>query len=91
MGLKNSECFDTVCWCHDPMGQNNARISLPVQYGPTLTFHLPHGRVHQTGGNRSGLTGVTGPAQFRFGSVPNWLKFKIQIWIKKMKNFQKIP
>ena len=37
-------------------------------------------RVHQTG--------QTGPARFRFGPVPNRLKFKIQNWIKKMKNLQ---
>ena len=40
-------------------------------------------RVNETGGNRSGLTGQTGPAQFRFGPVSNRPRFKIQIWIQK--------
>jgi len=36
------------------------------------------------------VTGQTGPARFRFGPVSNRPKFKIQIWIQKMKNSQKI-
>ena len=43
-------------------------------------------RVNKMGGNRSGVTGQTGPGQLRFRPVPNRPKFKIQIWIQKMKN-----
>ena len=35
------------------------------------------------------VTGQTGPDQFRFGSVSNRPKFKIEIWIQKNKKFSK--
>ena len=46
----------------------------------------PASRVHKTVGNRSDLTGYRSN---RSGPVSNRPKFKIQIWIQKMKNFQK--
>ena len=45
-------------------------------------------------GPDTAVTGQTGPDRFRFGTVSNRSKFKIQIWIKKseknLKNFLKI-
>ena len=36
------------------------------------------------------VIGQIGPDRFRFGPVPNWSKFKIQIWIQKNeKNYKK--
>ena len=70
---------------------NNSRI-LVHRTSTQSVFHLaawPGLKKPTKTGPETAVTGQTGPDRFRFGSVSNRPKFKIQIWIQKNEKFSK--
>ena len=80
-----SRPYELICrggWGHDPALKMNFQERVMPYPSPGFAKPVGTGPVWPD-------TGQTGLARFRFGPVPNRLKFKIQIWIQKNEKFTK--